>query len=164
MNKCFWQTRFIANSWPLWSLVRRKGWYGQRGEVGSQCFADSSWVEEEASGRSRVVSCLCVLRDPGTGSPLQWPRALPRVLGCAPAASGTGGTPHHLQLPGGTLGLLIHEVKMGMALAPISWHSGADRPGLSSLQSFKSQLRTDTSEMPFMPKFQLLQHSHLSVS
>lgn len=26
---------------------------------------------------------------------------------------------------------------------------------LSSLQSFKSQLRTDTSEMPFMPKFQL---------
>lgn len=58
-------------------------------------------VEEEAGGRSRVVSCLCVPGDPGTGSLPVARRALPRVLGCAPAASGTGGTPHHLSFLGG---------------------------------------------------------------
>lgn len=92
-----------------------------RREVGSQCFADSSWVEEEAGGRSRVVSCLCVLRLGDRDPRLQWPGSA-RVLRCAPAASGTGGTPHHLQLPGG-LQVLLCEYQDGYHLAPISWHS-----------------------------------------
>lgn len=117
--KCFWQTRFIANSLASVELSQKKGLIWTEREVGSQCFAGFKLSGGRSCGRSRVVSCLCVLRDPGTGSPLQWPRALPRVLGCAPAASGTGGT---LTISSflGDFSLLIHEVKMGMALAPIS--------------------------------------------
>ena len=47
MNKCFRQTRFIANSWPLWSLVRRKGLYEQRGEwVPSFLPIQAEWREK----------------------------------------------------------------------------------------------------------------------
>ena len=163
MNKCFRQTRFIAKSWPLWSLVRRKGLYEQRGEVGSQLLADSSWVEGEAGAEAGLlpvfVSWVTQGQDP------------------APVAEGSAQGLRlctcslwdwrHLSLPLASWGDFRSPYswsQMLMALVPISWHSGADGPGLSSLQSFKSQLRTDTSEMPFMPKFQLLQYSPLSVS
>lgn len=163
MNKCFRQTRFIANSWPLWSLVRRKGSYEQRGEwVPSSLPVQAEWREKLVA----EAGLLPVFVSWGTQGQDPAPVAEGSAQGLRLCTSSLWDW-RHLSLPLASWGHFRSPYswsQMLMALVPISWHSGADRPGLSSLQSFKSQLRTDTSEMPSMPKFQLLQYSPLSVS